>query len=182
MQEPTVARNYAEALFELGEAEGELGLYAELLGQIADLVATEEEFRLFLLTPLIDPSAKKDVVRGVFEAHLPDRLLHFLLIVIDKRRTRVLPEIAEQFARLVNEHFGRLQVDITLASEPDEALKEDLRHRLGQMLNREILPRYGIDPRIIGGMIVRVGDRIMDGSVRHRLHMLRRSMLKAEIR
>jgi F-type H+-transporting ATPase subunit delta len=181
MQEPTVARNYAEALFELAEADGELALYEELLGQIADLVTSEDDFRLFLQTPLIDPSAKKEVLRAVFEGHLPDRLLRFLLIVVDKRRTRVLPEIAEEFTRLVNEHFGRLQEDITMASQPDEALKKNLRRRLGQILNREILPRYRIDPRIIGGVIVRVGDRIMDGSVRHRLHMLRRRMLEAEL-
>jgi F-type H+-transporting ATPase subunit delta len=82
---------------------------------------------------------------------------------------------------MVDEHFGRLEVEITLAAEPDEALEQDLRQRLGRMLDREILPRYRINPRILGGVIVRVGDRIMDGSVRRRLQGLRRRMLKADI-
>jgi F-type H+-transporting ATPase subunit delta len=181
MQEPTVARNYAEALFELAQADGPLELYSERLVQIADLAVTERDFRLFLATPLIDTQAKKQAIREVFEGYLPEYLLRFLLIVIDKRRTRLLPGIAEEFTRLVNEHFGRLKVDVTLAKAPDEATKSDLRRRLGEVLRRDILPRYRIDPRIIGGVIVRVGDKIMDGSVRHRLHTLRRSMLEAEI-
>ena len=101
--------------------------------------------------------------------------------MIDKRRTRVLPEMAEEFNTIVNQHYGRQKVDITLAAEPDEALKTELREKLGRMLDKEILPRFRIDPRIMGGVIIRVGDSFMDGSIRHRLHRLRRSMLKADI-
>jgi F-type H+-transporting ATPase subunit delta len=181
MQETTVARNYAGALFELAQADAALERYVEQLGRIADLVESEKDFRLFLETPRIEPSAKKDAIREVFEGRIPDRLLRFLFVVIDKRRARILPEIADEFAGMVNEHFGRLKVDITTASEPDKALKADLKQRLGRLLDREILPRYRVNPRIIGGVIVRVGDRIMDGSIRHRLQLLRRSLLKAEI-
>ncbi len=181
MQETTVARAYADALFELAQADTALERYVEQLSRIADLVESEKDFRLFLETPRIEPSAKKDAIREVFEGRIPDRLLRFLFVVIDKRRSRILPEIADEFAGMVNEHFGRLKVDITTASEPDKALKEELKQRLGRLLDREILPRYRVNPRIIGGVIVRVGDRIMDGSIRHRLQMLRRSLLKAEI-
>ena len=181
MQETTVARNYAEALFELAQRDGDLELYAQQLGLFADLVETERDFRLFLQTPQIEPSEKKQAVQAVFHAHIPDRLLKFLFVVIDKRRTRVLPEMAEEFTAMVNQHYGRQKVDITLAAEPDEALKRELKDRLGRMLNKEILPRFRIDPRLIGGVIIRVGDSFMDGSIRHRLHKLRRNMLKADI-
>jgi len=181
MQETTVARNYAEALFDLAQRDDDLELYAQQLGLFADLVEAENDFRLFLASPQIEPSEKKKVVRDVFEGHVPDRLLRFLYVVIDKRRTRVLPEMAAEFKAIVNQHFGRLKVDITLASEPDEALKEELKERLGRMLEKEILPRFRIDPRIIGGVVIRVGDSFMDGSIRNRLHRLRRSMLKADI-
>ena len=122
MQETTVARNYAEALFELAQRDDDLEPYAQQLGLFADLVETERDFRLFLATPQIAPSDKKKVVRDVFQGHIPDRLLRFLYVVIDKRRTRVLPEMAEEFTAIVNQHYGRLKVDITLAAEPDEAL------------------------------------------------------------
>jgi F-type H+-transporting ATPase subunit delta len=181
MQETTVARSYAEALFELARADDALELYAERLAQIADLVESERGFRLFLETPRIDAAIKKQAIRKVWEGRVPDRLLRFLLLVIDKRRARVLPQMAAEFNRLVNEHFGRLRVEITTATEPDGALKAELKERLGRLLDKEVLPRFRVDPRIIGGVIVRVGDLIMDGSIRRRLQTLRRSLLRTEI-
>ncbi|KPK61942.1 MAG: hypothetical protein AMS21_08525 [Gemmatimonas sp. SG8_38_2] len=181
MQETTVARNYAEALFELAQRDDDLESYAQQLGMFADLVESEKDFRFFLASPQIEPSKKKGAVRDVFQGQIPDRLLRFLFVVIDKRRTRVLPEIAEEFTTLVNQHYGRLKVDITLAGEPDETLKKQLKDKLGRMLDKEVLPRFRIDARIMGGVVIRVGDMFMDGSIRHRLHKLRRNMLKADI-
>ena len=181
MQGSTVARSYAETLFELALADRDVEAYARNIEEIAALLRTEREFRLFLATPRIDSVAKKRVVREVFSGKVPDRLLRFLLVVIDKRRQRVLPAIAEEFKQLVNEHFGRLEVDITTASQPDEALRTELKRRLDALLGRDVLPRHQVDPRIIGGVIIKVGDRIMDGSVRHRLQQLRRSLLRAEL-
>lgn len=181
MQEITVARNYAEALFELALADGEPELYCEALGQFASVIEAERDFQLFLETPLLEPSVKKDVIGQVFAGRIPDRVLHFLYVLIDKRRARVLHDIAVEFSALVDEHFGRLLVEITTAGDPDESLRAELRERLGSLLEREVIPRYRVNPRIIGGVVVRVGDRIMDGSVRHRLQMLRRSLLRAEL-
>ena len=181
MQEITVARNYAEALFELALADGEMELYGGALSEFASVVEAENDFQLFLETPLLEPRVKKEVIGEVFGGRIPDRVLHFLYVLIDKRRARVLPQIAVEFAALVDEHFGRLLVEITTAAEPDEALRADLREHLGSLLERDVIPRYRVNPRIIGGLIVRVGDRIMDGSVRHRLQMLRRSLLRAEL-
>ena len=180
MQEITVARNYAEALFELALADGEPESYCDALNQFAAIVEEESDFRLFLETPLLEPSVKKRVIGEVFKDRIPDRLLHFLYVVIDKRRARVLPVIADEFATLVDEHYGRLLVEITTAADPDERLRADLQKRLASLLERDVIPRYRVNPRIIGGVIVRVGDRIMDGSVRYRLQMLRRSLLRAE--
>jgi F-type H+-transporting ATPase subunit delta len=181
MQEVTVARSYAEALFELARADEAVELYEQEVGVIADLLRGEPDFRLLLETPKIDPSQKKQVVRELFEGRVPTRLLRFLLIVIDKRRARLLPSIADEFGDLVDEHFGRLKVEVTLAQEPDEELKADLKRRLGRLLGKEVLPRYRVDPKLIGGVVIRVGDRIMDGSLKHRLQLLRRKLLKAEI-
>lgn len=181
MQEITVARNYAEALFELAAADGELQLYAEQLSLVTGVLESEPEFGLFLATPRLDTEVKKRALGEALEDQLPVKLLRFLFVVIDKRRTRVLPGIASEFSNLVNDHFGRVKVDVTIATEPDEALRAELGRRLASLLGREVIPRFRVDARIIGGVIVRVGDRIMDGSIRHRLHNLRRSLLRAEV-
>jgi F-type H+-transporting ATPase subunit delta len=181
MQETTIARSYAEALLELAGADHKVDLYDDELRLIADLMRTEDEFRLFLETPRIDPADKKRVVRAVFEKKIPGRLLRFLLVVIEKRRARLLPTIAAEFSDLVDEQHGRLKVEVTTATEPDKALSSDLKKRLSKLLGKDVVPRYRLDPRIIGGVIVRVGDTVMDGSIRHRLQLLRRRLLKTEI-
>ncbi|UCC73415.1 MAG: ATP synthase F1 subunit delta [Gemmatimonadota bacterium] len=181
MQETTVARSYAEALLELALADDAVEVYAEELGQMVHLLETQEDFRLFLDTPRVEPADKKQVLREVFEGKIPDRLLRFLLVVVDKRRQRVLPEICREFTELVNEHLGRLQVDVTTATEPGAALKADIKKRLDSYFGKDVLPRFRTNPRIIGGVVVRVGDRVMDGSIRHRLQTLRRSLLKTDV-
>lgn len=178
----TVARNYAEALLELAVADHAVEAYAEEMNRIAALVEAEPDIRTFLETPRIEPDEKKRALSEALEGRVPVRLLRFLLVVIDKRRQRILPEIAAEFNRLANEHFGRLQVDVTVAAEPDEALRVDLQARLSVLLQRDVIPRFLVNPRIIGGVVVRVGDRIMDGSLRYRLSRLRRQLLRGETR
>ena len=181
MQETTVARSYAEALFELAEREGAPEAYAEQLGVITGLLESEPDFRLLLETPRIAPAEKKRVVRDVFGGVIADRLLRFIFVTIDKRRQRFLRTIAREYTAMLNEHLGRLEVEVTTALEPDDTLKSVLRRRLSELLDRDVLPLYRVNPRILGGVVVKVGDRIMDGSVRQRLQKLRRGMLRAEV-
>ena len=181
MQETTVARSYAEALFELAERDGALEAYAEQLGVITGLLESEPDFRLLLETPRISPGEKKQVVRDAFGGVIADRLLRFIFVTIDKRRQRFLLTIASEYSAMLNEHLGRLEVEITTALEPDDTLKSVLRRRLSELLDRDVLPLYRVNPRILGGVVVKVGDRIMDGSVRQRLQKLRRGMLRAEV-
>jgi F-type H+-transporting ATPase subunit delta len=180
MQEATVARSYAEALFELAQADDAAELYAAELGQIVQLIESEADFRLFLETPRVELWEKKRVLREVLEGKIPERLLRFLLVVVDKRRQRVLPEIAVEFNKLVDQQLGRLQVDVTMAEEPDAKARASIKKHLDTLFGVEVLPRFNTDPRIIGGVVVRVGDRIMDGSIRYRLQGLRRSLLRPE--
>lgn len=180
MRETTVARNYAEALLELARDDDAIEDYSQTIHRIADLIETERDFRRFLDTPRVEVEEKKAAIREVFESQVPGRLLRFLYVVIDKRRQRLIPSIASEFTDLVNEHFGRLQVGITVAREPDESFRQRTRERLERAFQKEILAQYRVEPRILGGIIVRVGDRVMDGSLRRRLQSLRRSLLKTE--
>jgi F-type H+-transporting ATPase subunit delta len=181
MRETTVARNYAEALLELARDDDAIDAYAAAIRQIAELMRTERQLRRFLDTPRVEADEKRAVVRDVFEGRVPDRFLRFLFVVIDKRRQRILPVIADQFADLVNELYGRIEVSVTMAVEPDNELRRALKERLAGVFEKEIFPTYHLDPRILGGVIIRVGDRVMDGSLRRRLQGLRRSLLRTEL-
>lgn len=178
MRETTVARTYAEALLEFAVEEKEVERYSRRLNEIADLIATEPEFRRFLETPGVQSKQKNRVLQDIFKKLVPDHFLKFLFVVIEKRRQRLLPAIADEFALLVDEHFGRMRVHVTVASEPESRLRKRIKMRLDELLGKEALPHYRIDPRIIGGAIFRIGDRVMDGSMRRRLQLLRRRLLR----
>jgi len=181
MRDETVARNYAGTLFELAQRHEGLEVFAQGIATVARLLDEDPKFRLFLETPRIADADKKAVVRRVFGDELPVQLVHFLLITIDKRRQRLLREIAREYAALLDEHEGRAHVEVTLARPTDEATKDLLARRLTTLLGKKAIPHIRIKPGILGGMVVRTGDTIYDGSLRKTLDGMRRQLMKAEL-
>ena len=179
MEATTVARNYGDVLFQLAEKHGAHEEYAAALDHLVGLLEQEPRLRTFLETPKLSNDEKKRVLREVLVERVPRPFLNYLMIVIDKRRQRLLPLIAEEYRRLVDRKFNRLDVEVVLASEPDERLEEEIRSGLSQQLGRTIIPRFRIQPEIIGGAIVKYGDNVIDGSLRRQLLALRRRMTLA---
>lgn len=186
MRDETVARNYAETLFELalrheGQETENLETYGEGIESVARLIDENHDFRLFLETPRISGAEKKEVLRRAFEGSVPKHLLHFLLITVDKRRQRLLRDIAEQYHALLDEHLGRQHVEVTLAREVDENVMEQVSASLSRMLGKTAIPHVRIKPGILGGIVVRAGDTIYDGSLRRRFDRMRRRLLAADL-
>lgn len=181
MRDGIVARKYAETLFDLGIREGSPEVYGDALRSVADLLDSEPRFRLFLETPRIDDASKKALVREVFGSELPKHVVNFVLVTIDKRRQRLLREISGQYAALLDEHLGREHVEVTVARPVDEATNGMIAERLSVVLGKKAIPHVRVKPDILGGLIVRTGDTIYDGSLRRRLEGMRTRMLKAEL-
>ncbi len=181
MRETTVARSYAEALFELGQRHRQLEVYADALDVVTGLLETQPAIRTFLESPTVEPAAKKGVLTDALGNRVPRPFLNFLLVVVDKGRQRLLPEVAREYHALLDEHLGRMHVQVTLAREADARTGEEIKAALSAALGRTVLPHFRVDPRIIGGMIVRYGDRVLDGSLRSRLNSLRRQLLATEL-
>ena len=181
MRDETVARSYAETLFALAERNEGLEAFGSGISIVASLLEEDPQFRLFLETPRIADRDKQDVLRKAFIDDLPKPLVNFLLITIDKRRQRLLRDIAAQFHALVDEHLGREHVEVTLARSVDEETKAMVASRLSSMLGKEAIPHVRVDPAILGGVVVRTGDTIYDGSVRRRLEGMRRTLMKAHL-
>ncbi|MFQ5678928.1 MAG: ATP synthase F1 subunit delta [Gemmatimonadota bacterium] len=176
MSHAAVARNYAEALFELAGKEGAEERFGELLGALVAVYREEERFRLFLDTPRVTPEEKREAVREVLGPSAPERLLHFLLVVLEMRRQRALPEIDDAYGRLLDDRAGRVHTAVSVAFEPDEDLRAEVEAGLEKVLKRRVVTHFRRDPAVIGGIRVRVGDRVMDGSLRRRLEGLRREL------
>lgn len=181
MRDETVARSYAETLFALADRHDAVEAYGEGLETVTRLLEEDGRFRLFLETPRIDDEAKKAVVRKAFGDQLPRHVVNFVLVTIDKRRQRLLREIAAQYHALVDERMGREHVQVSVARPVDDATREMIAEKLSAALGKTAIPHIRVHPEILGGIVVRTGDTIYDGSVRRRLDGMRRRLLEAEL-
>ncbi len=181
MRDETIALRYAETLFELAQRHEGVEAYGEGIELVGRLLNDHPDFRRLLETPRVKAEAKKAVVRKVFGDVLPKNLASFLLVVIDKRRQRLLQSIALQFHLLVDEHHNRTHVEVTVARRLDDGAVAELARRLTEILGKEAIPHVHVRPHVLGGVVVRTGDTIYDGSLRRRLEDMRQQMLTAKL-
>lgn len=181
MREETVARSYAEALFELGSRDDRREEYGAALESVARIVAENTDARLFLETPRIDAEDKKRVLRATFSDQLPKNVLNFLLVIVDKRRQRLLREISRAYQDLLDVHLGRTHVEVTVARRFSDEDVGALSRRLSRVLGQEVVAHVRVDPNVVGGIKLRTGDTVYDGTLRRRLDRIRRSLLAAQL-
>ena len=181
MRDETVSKNYAETLFELGRKKNAITEYGDALDVVARLLDEDPRFRLFLETPRIEDEARKAVVKKALGEKLPQNVVNFVLVTIDKRRQRLLREISRQYNQLLDAHMNREHVEVTLAREADDATEKMIASKLSGVLGKEAIPHFRVRPEIIGGLVVRTSNTIYDGSVRRRLDDMRRKLMHAEL-
>ena len=181
MRDETVSKNYAETLFALGRKHDAMEEYGAALDRVARLLDEDPRLRLFLETPRIEDEDRKAVIKKALGGALPKHVVSFVLVTIDKRRQRLLREISRQYNGLLDAHLGREHVEVTLARAADEATEKVIAARLSDVLGKEAIPHFRVKPDIIGGLVVRTGDTIYDGSIRRRLDGMRRQLLHARI-
>lgn len=181
MRDRTVARNYVQALFDLGLEHGEEESYASAFRALSETVAADARIARFLATPKVEAGVKEKVVRGALAGRVPERFLRFVLVVMRKRRQTLLPLMAEEYQTLLDAHSGRVHASVTLAREPDAAMEALIAERLSSMLGQTVVPHITVNPDILGGLVLRFGDRAMDGSLRRQLVSLKRDMMHATL-
>lgn len=177
MSRSAIAENYADTLLELATREGEADAYGDHLADLVALERAEPDVARFLETPRIDLADKKRILREALSDRVPEMFIRFVLVVVDKGRQRLLPDIEGAYRDLLDEREGRVHARVTLAREPDETLRREITEGLASALDREVVPHFHEDGRIVGGLVVRIGDRVLDGSLRRRLEDLRRRLV-----
>jgi len=179
-----IARNYAETLLDLADRNGgaaAMNQFAAALDEVAGLVQSDPRVRQFLETPRVPAAEKKRALRAALAGRAPELFLRFVSVLVDKRRQTLLPEIAAAFRGLVDERMGRVRVQVAISHLPDEALQAEIGNALALRLGRTVIPTFTVDPELLGGMVVQVGDEILDGSVRSSAARLRRAMMAAQL-
>ncbi len=176
MQATGVARNYAEALFALGTQSGRLEEYAGLVEAVAAAIAASPQIEAVLMSPRV-PKPRKAALVAQALSGAPREFVLFLQGVVRRGRQNLLGPIAQEYSALVDAQFNRVRAAVTVARAPDAALQQAIAAQLAKAFRKEVLATYVVDPSVLGGAVVKVGDRVYDGSVRRRLARLRRQLL-----
>jgi F-type H+-transporting ATPase subunit delta len=178
-----VARVYAQSLLELADAAGGDEKIVETGGElsvIAEMIREDAEIAEFLRSPIVDSEKRAASLRRIFEGRVSDLVLRFMLVLNGKGRLGEFGSMVSGYDQLVNERMGRVEVDVMTVDgslDPDQLalLGEKVKAKLGQ---EPVFHQYA-DESLIGGLVLRVGDQLIDGSVRGQLRRMREELLAA---
>jgi F-type H+-transporting ATPase subunit delta len=173
-----IAEVYARALFEAAREHGVLDRVHDELGEFTDALTENQELQVFLFSPYFTSEEKKEgVARIVSDAD--ERFVNFLQLLAERHRMPVLPRIRRDFDAMWAEENKLLPVTVTSAVELDERLLEEIGKRIEEQTGRRVELSANVDPDVLGGLIVRVGNMVLDASIRNRLESLRKQVVKA---
>ena len=171
-----LATKYARAIFELAQEENKLDDYDNDLNLVQDEIFTIPDAVTFFKNPLVPHQAKKDLLTKAFKGEISDNVMNFLLLLTDKSRIGIFNEIYEIFTGLKNEAQGILVADVTTAFPLTRAQESKIGMKLAAVTHKRIQIRRHEDKNILGGIIVRIGDKRIDGSAAGRLQALKSSL------
>jgi F-type H+-transporting ATPase subunit delta len=177
LRAPSIARNYAEALFTLGEHAGRTAEYAELIEAVALAIGSSPQVEAVLVSPRVPKAAKADLLARALPG-APMDFVRFLQSVVRRGRQALFGEIAEAYQALLDVQLNRVHASVIVAREPNAELRETIREALATALGKDVVPEFAVDPEILGGTIVRVGEQVYDGSVRRRMTRWRRQLVR----
>lgn len=177
MRETTIARNYAETLLELARRAGDLSGWGKAVDDIVEAMQSDRSLRLFLESPRVSAAQKNRILGRAFDGQLSPVFVRYLQALVTNRRHMLLPVIAREYHDLVDQVEGRLHASVTVVDEPGDRGRRAISKELSRAYGKEVVPHFVVNPAILGGVVVRVGDTVLDGSVRRRLATLRTRML-----
>jgi F-type H+-transporting ATPase subunit delta len=165
---------YANALADIALEQGAADPATKQLTDFGAAYAGSAELRNFLASPAVAREAKHQVVEKIAARMGASKIIrNFLLLLVDNRRTVILPDIVERFQEVVRQRTGVAEAEVRSAVELSAAQKSALGQMLARVTGKRVETTYALDPALLGGAVVRIGDTVYDGSLRHRLNEMR---------
>lgn len=171
-----VAKKYARAIFECGQEQSKLEHYAAEFSAIEVVLEQSAFLRRALVYPRIKPAEKVQILEKVCELHFSREVANLLALLFERGRAKELMLVSEEFARLMKEYESLLEVQVASAIDLPVQLEGQLHQRLEQLTGKRVSLRKVTDPALIGGMVITIGDRVIDGSIKSALQTLSKKL------
>jgi len=177
VKQTILAKRYAKALFSIGKEDGTYEAYSEALAAVAALFETNPEVEDALTNPLYPLDIREKAMVAIVDSMDADKVMgNFLNLLVQKKRAAILPEIAEEFKIMVDEGKNISHGTVMSAVELDTDLQNKIKATLEKITGKKVELTASVDPSIIGGVIAKVGDLVLDGSIRTQLASLKGSI------
>ena len=173
-----IAQVYARALFEVAKEHGKLDEVREQLGQFADALNEQRDLAVFFFSPYFSTEEKKDSLKRLIDGAEPI-FMNFLESLLERHRMPVIFRIRGRYDALWDEENQLLPVEVTSAIELDDSTVHSIGERIGEQTGKNVELSSRVDPDILGGIVLRVGNFILDASIRNRLDQLRKQVAQA---
>lgn len=173
MSNVIISRRYAQALKDEADGLGAIERVDEDVALIRDSLASSRELNQFFESPVISREKKASVVKELFGERVEDVTLQFLLLMIQKQREQIFPDVVRAYQSLRDEQKGLISVSVRTATELGEAEEAELVATIERMISKKVRLETEVDDTLLGGLVVRVGDTVYDGSFVNQLQALR---------
>lgn len=144
---------------------------------MAGAIAADQRIAVVLDSPRVAKAVKSQILADALEGVSPQPFVRFLQSIVRRGRQGLIGEMSREYAALVDVQLNRVHAGVTLSVEPDARLRKQIADRLSTVLGKDVRAHFRADAALLGGVVVRVGDRVFDGSLRRRLGTLRRRLL-----
>jgi F-type H+-transporting ATPase subunit delta len=173
-----IARVYAQALFEAAKDKGKLDEIHDQLGEVTDAIAENKDLQVFFFSPYFSSAEKRDGIARVLSGAEPE-LVNFLELLAEKHRMPAIVRIRRRFDEMWAKEERRLEVRLTSAVELPSGVVEELGGQIEKQTGQTIELETDVDPNVLGGIVLQVGNMVLDASVRNKLDRLRKEVAKA---
>lgn len=177
MKNSRVARRYAHALMMTAESPKAIDEIAGDLESIKSVLAGSRELRRFIDSPIITAKKKLSILRELFSSRVSKITMSFLELLIEKRREGAILEVIEQYMTLRDSKYGIVNVDVSSAVEISPQQEKSLSEKLEQYTKKKVRVRFALDTALKGGLVVKIGDTVLDASVKRQLELMREQFM-----
>lgn len=181
MKNLKTARRYAKALMEMAVEQKRLDQAHDDLAMIESTMSQSADFRRLLANPVIKEQPKKDLLKSIFDGKITPLTMDFLFTLCEKNREAILPEIFQMFRELRNEHLGLIPAEVTSVVDLTPEQTRSIEQKLKTLTGKTPQLTLSKDPALIGGIMIRIGDTVIDGSVRRQLERLRTQLAESTV-